>query len=121
MPLARNCALSLDPVVMVGRTVTPGYIFLLTCSSIRYISVLTLDGGEGGCAMGSGAIFTAGSPMIFVISAKNCGTFSSGRARTSMVASASDGITLGPIPAFSMVGTMDVRSMEYLLGSCSAR
>jgi hypothetical protein len=57
-------------------------------------------------------ILTAGSPMIRVISAKSLGMSSSGKARMSNVASASDGMTFVRNPPLRMVGTMDVRSME---------
>ena len=47
--------------------------------------------------------------------------FSSGSARMSSVASASEGMTFAPTPALRMVGTTDVRSIEYSSGSFSRR
>ena len=69
MPFARSWAWSLAPVDIDGSTAAPGYIVLATCSIRRYISVSSLDAGDGGRLCGSGTIFTAGSAITFAISA----------------------------------------------------
>jgi hypothetical protein len=51
------------------------------------------------------------SAFDVVISAIMCGTSSSGSARMSMTASAVEGMTFGPMPRCSIVGTSVVRSI----------
>src|SRR5580704_8683002 len=97
MPLARSCAMSVAPVDMVGKTVAPGYMRALAFSIARYISESRRDGWPAARRLVVvGTTLTAGSPMIRVISAKSLGMSSSGKARMSNVASASDGMTLEP-------------------------
>src|SRR4030081_3850946 len=113
MPLARNCAMSVAPVDMVGRIVALGYIAALTFSKARYISESRReDGAPGRKFTVIGSTFTAGSLTTRFISSKNFGMSSSGNARTSKVASACEGITFGPTPAFRIVGTTEVRIIE---------
>src|SRR5215813_7204103 len=75
---ARSCAMSDAPVDIVGRTVEPGYIRLLTVSSARYISVSSRDGGASGRVAAIGTILIAGSLMTFFISAQNSSMSSPG-------------------------------------------
>jgi hypothetical protein len=90
----------------------PG-VSALTCSSVRYISESSFEGSPAGRKfVVIGSTFTSGSFTTFCKSAKNFGMSSSGSARTSKVASATEGITLGPTPAFRIVGTIEVRSIE---------
>src|SRR5258705_13428462 len=113
MPLARNWAMSVAPVDMVGSIVALGYIAALTFSKVRYISESRREDGETGRRFAViGSTFTAGSLTTRFNSSKNFGMSSSGNARTSKVASACDGITLGPTPALRIVGTTDVRIIE---------
>src|SRR2546421_611478 len=114
--------MSVAPVDIVGRTVEPGYITVLTFSKARYISVSSReDGATGRKFTVIGSIFTAGSSTTRFNASKNFAISSSGKARTSKVASAAEGMTFGPTPAFRMVGTTDVRIIEERSGSFSAR
>ena len=78
-------------------------------------------GGAEGRPGALGTIFTDGSPITRAISAKNLVMSSSGSARISSIASACEGITFSRNPAFSIVGEMDVRKIEYLPRSFSAK
>src|SRR5260221_14690077 len=121
MPLARNCAMSVAPVDMVGSIVALGYIAALTFSNARYISESRREDGETGRKFtGIGSSFTAGSLITPFSVSKNLGMSSSGNARTSKVASACEGMTFGPTPALRIVGTTEERIIEDRSRSFSA-
>src|SRR5258705_3352152 len=114
--------MSVAPVDMVGRIVAQEYIAALTFSRARYIWESSgEDGATGRKFTVIGSTFTAGSLITRFISSKNFGMSSSGNARTSKVASACEGMTLGPTPALRIVGTTDVRIIDERSGSFSAR
>ena len=82
-------------------------------SSARNISVSRREGGENGRELDFGGMISiAGSLITRRSSARNFVMSSLGSARTSSVASASDGITFDRKPALMIVGTTLVRSSE---------
>src|ERR1700730_11141407 len=104
--------MSLEAVNIPGTDMDPGYTREAARSSEWYITESIEEGSVTGRVIGSGTIEMAGSSMRRPISRRKVGKSSSGRARMSMVASAVDGMTLGPIPACSIVGTTEVRNTE---------